>query len=338
MPDARMGDGGGERFLVFAGMRNEGAFLLEWVCWYRMLGFRILVGVNDCTDASPALLERLKEEGWLDWFAHAPPPGTPPKTSAHRAMRAHPAVAEADWLLICDVDEFLVFHVGDGTVGGFLDTIGRDHIGVAFHWKCFGTGGLRHYQDGLVHRMFQRCGSGAHSTNVFVKTLMRHPLRFARHGDHAPEGFDGVWGEGRNIIVDAEGRIIDQFLVPPHRVRFTDVTAITHRNAQMNHYVLRSDESFDLKRGTPSASALRDRYTEHYYRMRNRNGQRDLSALAWADRFDAIHAAAMALPGVRRLHHRCCADYVARLCAHQGLPPEADPRWRHHMAEAARPD
>ena len=48
-----------EKFVVFAGMRNEGAFIVEWVSWYRMLGFEVLVGINDCTDHSPELLRRL---------------------------------------------------------------------------------------------------------------------------------------------------------------------------------------------------------------------------------------------------------------------------------------
>ena len=36
--------------------KNEGPFLLEWVCWQRMLGFTdIVIVTNDCTDHSPAL-------------------------------------------------------------------------------------------------------------------------------------------------------------------------------------------------------------------------------------------------------------------------------------------
>ena len=46
-------------------MRNEGPFIVEWVCWYRMLGFDVLIATNDCTDHSVALLDRLAEEGWL---------------------------------------------------------------------------------------------------------------------------------------------------------------------------------------------------------------------------------------------------------------------------------
>jgi hypothetical protein len=326
-----------ERFLVFAGMRDEGAFLVEWISWYRMMGFEILIGVNDCTDRSPALLEAFAQEGWIEWFEHKPPHGTPPKQSAHRHAQRHPATARTDWLLICDVDEFLVLHRGDGTIGSYLDDLGRDHLGVAFHWQCFGTGGWKRYQPGLVHRQFRRRGPSRRPVNVMVKTMFRTPQRFGRWSDHMPWEFEGEWDRARNRIVDSEGRTIEALLTEPHPVRFTDVEQITHSYAQMNHYVLRSVEQYDMKRGTPSATAAKDRYTQTFFERRDRNGRRDLAALAHAEAFDRVHAEAMALPGVARLHHLCCADLVARLCAHQGRSPSADPRWRAAIeaAEAA---
>ncbi len=327
-----------ERFLVFAGMRDEGAFLVEWISWYRMLGFEILIGVNDCTDRSPALLDAFAQAGWLRWFEHRPPEGTPPKQSAHRQAQRHPATAETDWLLICDVDEFLVLHRGDGTIASYLDDLGRDFLGVAFHWQCFGTGGWKRYQPGLVHRQFRRRGPSQRPANVMVKTLFRTPRRFERWSDHMPWAFDGEWDRGTNRIVDSEGRIIEALLTGPHPVRYTDVSQVTHRYAQMNHYVLRSVEQFETKRGTLSATAAKDRYTQAFFDARDRNGRRDLSALAHAAAFDRIHTEAMALPGVARLHHLCCADLVTRLCAHQGRAPQDDPRWHAEIAAAEAAD
>ena len=323
-----------EKFLVFAGMRNEGAFIVEWVSWYRQMGFDVLVGVNDCTDRSPELLQRLAEEGWLRWFEHTPGERVPPKSSAHAAMRKQAAVAETDWLLICDVDEFLVLHVGDGSIRGYLDEMGRDFLGMAFHWQCFGNSGWQRYQPGLTHRQFLRCGTGQRQVNAMFKTLFRDPLRYRKYSDHSPFDFDGTWGEGRNVIVDCERRVIEKFQTEPQPIRFSTVEQITHKTAQMNHYIIRSDEHYALKRGSKSASAFKDRYTDQFYQARNKNGRRDNSALAWAGRFDPVFAQAMALPGVARLHHLCCADYVARLVAPTGKRPQDDPRWQAHMAAA----
>jgi Glycosyl transferase family 2 len=323
-----------EKFLVFAAMRNEGAFIVEWVSWYRMLGFKVLIGTNDCTDHSVDLLDALARAGWLSHFSHDPG-ASPAKQSAHRHMRQQPQIAATDWLLICDVDEFLVVHAGDGTVNALLDTIGRDFLGVALHWQCFGTGGHATYADGLVHQQFLRRGTARNGVNRNFKSLFKHPLRYKRYSDHGPFMFDGVWGEGSNHFVNAEGKVIPRFLTAKHPVRISDLDDITTINAQMNHYVIRSDESFDLKRGTPSASAHLDRYTNEFYRARNRNGIIDRSALRYADQFAPIHAAAMTLPDVARLHHLCCADYVVRLCAKKGTDHRTDPRWLDHMERAA---
>jgi hypothetical protein len=322
-----------EKFLVFGAMRNEGAFLLEWVCWYRMLGFDVLVGINNCTDHSPALLNRLAEEGWLEVFEHTPLPEQAPKNSAHLAMRDQPALAQADWLLICDVDEFLVLHEGDGTIGSYLDRVGRAFLGMAFHWRNFGTSGWQRYRDGLVHRQSQRCGPAGHGVNAMFKMMFNTPLRFKRYSDHSPYQFDGDWAAPENRVVDCAGRLIDRFITDKHPIRFTTPEGITHATAQMNHYVLRSVEGYNLKRGQPSASAFKDRYTDQFFRARDRNGCKDSSALVYQAAFDKVHAEAMAWPGISRLHHLCCADYVRSLCESQGKPAEDDPRWQAHMAQ-----
>ncbi|NAZ37376.1 glycosyltransferase family 2 protein [Rubellimicrobium sp. CFH 75288] len=321
---------GAERLLVFAAMRNEGAFAVEWLCWQRMLGFHALIALNDCTDRSPDLLGAFERAGWCTLVAHSPRPGQTAKQSAFRAIRGHPLLRWADWLWVCDADEFLVpLEAEDAS--GLLDRLGRDAEGWAIHWRCFGDGGQARWSDRPVHRTFLRAAPRAKGINVFVKTLLRDPLRWRRLTDHTPIGAAGAAED----IRDTEGRRLARLAGPDRPVRFCE--AITHRHAQVNHYVIRWTDSFDLKRGTPSATAGIDRYTAGFFRSHNDNSEEDRSALRFAARFDALHAEAMALPGVRRLHHLCCMDYAARLAARAGLLPEQDPRWRHHRSEALRP-
>ncbi|MDF0602985.1 glycosyltransferase family 2 protein [Psychromarinibacter sp. C21-152] len=324
-----------EGYLVAAAMRNEGAFLVEWVTWYRMLGFDLLVVTNDCTDHSPALLNLLHDAGWLTHTTHSPDPGTPPKRSAHRTIRAHPATARTEWLMICDVDEFLVLHDGDGTIAGFVgDTAPGRFRGIAFHWKVFGSGGETRWHDALQHRTFTRCADTHDRANASFKTLIRHPLDFDRFGAHSPMGFAGDWGTGENVLVDSEGRTLGRYHPNGAAQRATHPDRVTHRAAQMNHYMIRSPESFALKRGIPSPSAGRDRYTDDFLARYDRNETEDQSALRHADRFDALHAEAMTLPGLARLHHLCCADYVTRLAEAAGQDPRSDPRYTRHMDRA----
>ena len=96
-------------------VRNEGAFLLEWLAHHRAIGFTdFLVFSNDCDDGTDAMLDRLASLGWL---AHVPNPGPHPKGpqwQALKAAEAHPLVTGADWLMHIDVDEFVNIRTGDG--------------------------------------------------------------------------------------------------------------------------------------------------------------------------------------------------------------------------------
>lgn len=325
-----------ERFLVLSTMRDEGPFIVEWMAWYRALGFTALVAVNDCADRSPDLLDAFASAGWCAVVRHDPrKAGLQPKRSAFRAVRGHPLLDWADWMLTCDADELLVVH-GGGTAASLLDRVGRDVLAVGINWRVFGSSGEARWRDALVHRTFLRASARAHGPNRFVKTLAREPAAWARLTDHAPTGWRGDprWNEARHMV-DGEGRPL--LPLEPLPVRLTTHERITHRHAQVNHYALRSAESFGLKRGTMSAAAGTDRYTDRFWAMMDRNERRDASALAHAPAFAAAHREALALPDVRRLHHLCCLDYLARLAARAGRRPEEDERWPHHRAEAERP-
>lgn len=320
--------------VVAAGMRNEGPFIVEWAAWYRMLGFDVVIATNDCTDRSPELLDALEDAGWLTHLRHTPARGTPPKLSAHRTLHQSHSVQTADWVLVCDVDEFLVLHQHDN-VPAFIQSLPQPFLGVAFNWKIFGIGGWQKYQPGLTHRQFKRCGLSKLAVNRPFKSMYRAPWAFERMGAHTPHIFSGDWTAPENAWVTPDGVALPRFKnADEHPIRLLTQADINHDVAQMNHYVLRSAEHYAMKRGTPSASAFADRYTDDFFERRNKNGMTDKTALRFAPVFDQIHQTAMALPKVHQLHHLCCADYVARLCQHQGTDHHADPRWRNHMEQA----
>ena len=190
-----------QRFLVCAAMRNEGAFIVEWVSWYRMIGFEVLIVTNDCTDHSLELLNALQDAGWLTHAAHNPKPGQFPKRSAHNAIRNHDLINFVDWVLVCDVDEFLVFHQAD-TVADYIAGFDMPPLGIAFHWRAFGTSGHNRWTDTLNHRLFTRAAPTQNGANVLFKSLFRRPLDFASYGAHAPQKYEGPWGVGNHHWVD----------------------------------------------------------------------------------------------------------------------------------------
>lgn len=326
------------RFTVVCSMKNEGPYIVEWVSWYRRLGFdNIVVVTNDCTDHSPQLLDALASAGWITHLPHVVTPDSGICAQKLAAAKTLPEVAGADWVLVCDVDEFLVIHKGAGEI---RDLVPEDapFLGMAINWRVFGTGGNARWSDGLTHRQFLHCAEAGDRSGRWIKCIHQRPGWFRRLGEHGPKWLAqpraAKWGTPPYVWVDADQRVIDSYSPRGDYMRKMPAGRQTYATAQMNHYMVRSYESYMLKMGQKSSVAGHDRYTLSYFEWYDRNENVDRSALAHATAFDRIHAEAMELPGVRALHHACCADYLTRLCAVDGRDPAQDPRFIEHMALA----
>lgn len=330
------------RYTVVCSVKDEGPFLVEWVSWQRLIGFTDIVVVsNGCTDHSPRLLDALAHAGWITHLVHEVPDGKHITGRKLAAAKSLEQVNNSDWLMVADVDEFLVVHPGEGRLPDLLAAPGRPFLGMSIPWRIFGTSGRQHWEDGLTHRQCLRAGVAGGRLGGWLKSIHRRPDWFARLGEHSPKrlrprrlaqwGSDGmIWVNPAGIEVPGWRPEEDSLRILPEALRGWDV-------AQVNHYMLRSAESFSLKRGTLSPVAGKDRYTDAYYDKAEQNAVEDRSALRHAAEFDRIHAQAMALPDVHRLHHLCCADYVHRLAARSGRDAIADPRLAHHLALAGDP-
>lgn len=327
------------RVSVVCSVRNEGPFLVEWVSWYRLLGFTdIVIVTNDCTDHSPQLLDLLQENGWITHLRHEVEDGQQITSKKLQAAKGLPQVAGADWVLVCDVDEFLVIHKGAGAITDLIPQ-DADFIGMSINWKVFGTSGHTRFEDGLVHRQFTQAAASDDPTSTWVKSICGHPDWFRKLGEHGPKRLipkhSRRWGQPGMRWVDAAGRTLHDWHPEGDYLRRMSPGRQDHSVAQMNHYMVRSEESFWLKKGSPSAVAGKDRYTDGFFDRYNLNDTKDISAMSQSLAFDAIHAEAMAMPGLAALHHQCCADYLARIAAKAGREAGDDPRFVAHLAQVA---
>jgi hypothetical protein len=301
-------------------MRNEGPFIVEWVAWYRRLGFTDLVVVtNNCTDHSPELLDALQAAGWVHHLRRDIPPDHRITVRKLALAREHPAVRQADWVLTCDVDEFLVIHPGQGLLADLLapqhDPDGAPRcLGMAINWQVFGTDGKTRFEDRPVHRQFFRACGRHHPLSRNVKSLFRCPKWFDALGEHGPRGLSlaragRAWGDPGMVWITPDGRPLPEWTPDGPYLRKTAAGQVSFRVAQMNHYMLRSAETYSLKAGTLSPVGLKDRYTPRYFQAADSGEERDETALRHAGAFDAVFQAAMALPDVARLHALCCEDH-----------------------------
>ena len=120
------------RALAILTVKNEAAFLLEWLAHHRGVGFTdFLVISNDCSDGTDAMLDRLQEMGLLTHLRNDGPHPDSPQWSALKRAGSHPLYAEADWALFFDIDEFVNIHVGDRRLPDLIAALPSEATAIA---------------------------------------------------------------------------------------------------------------------------------------------------------------------------------------------------------------
>lgn len=236
-----------EGFTVVTTMKNEAPFLLEWVAFHLALGFdHIVLCTNDCDDPTEKMARRLARMGVLRHHITQYNPGDSIQRVALRQVLDYPEVTGADWVYICDADEFLCSDVGNGTVQALAAQARPRCEVISIPWRRFGSSYRRRYTDGLVTEQFTLANPMPVETpeqplpNAFAKSLFRGAIipRCDRLGIHTP--IPKHWLK-RDFIRELPGgrRIVDM-PTPMH-------VPADYRLAQINHYQLRSVDSFLVK-------------------------------------------------------------------------------------------
>ncbi|MFC2968555.1 glycosyltransferase family 2 protein [Acidimangrovimonas pyrenivorans] len=302
------------RFLAVTSMRNEGAFLLEWLAHHRATGFTdFLVFSNDCDDGTDAMLDRLAALGWLSHVRNPGPWDEGPQWAALKAADRHPLVRAADWILVCDVDEFVNIHAGDHTLPALLAAL-PEASAIALTWRFFGNAGVVRYQDRPVTETFTRAAPAVLNwpwRAAMFKTLFRNDGSYRKLGVHRPRSPDRDrlaalrWhdGSGRRL----SGSFLNQ------RV-FSDYGQDNFGLVQLNHYALGAMESFVVKRDRGRANRGGD-FDMGYWIERNFCDVEDRSIQALAPARAALQAELMDDPELSRLHARAVAWRHARFAA-----------------------
>ncbi len=230
-------------YTVITTMKNEGAFLLEWVAHHKAIGFdNIVICTNDCADATRNMALRLQEMGLVRHHATRAWAATSIQRSALKQVRRYGEVTEAEWLYVCDADEFLVVKLGDGTVQSLVAAASPGVEVIPVPWRIFGPDGQRDYRAGRITQQFLRARRGPHViaiAPVYPKSLFRGLENLHRIGVHQPVPKPDL---GRALFTEAPGG------QPPVRQRHPMFVQADYRFAQVNHYCLRSRDSFLVKR------------------------------------------------------------------------------------------
>jgi hypothetical protein len=288
-------------------VRNEGAFLLEWLAHHRAVGITdFLVFSNDCEDGTDRMLDRLQEMGWL---THVPNPGPHrggPQWAALRRADRHPLVRAADWLITFDIDEFINVKVGDRTLAALFASL-PEATAIPLTWRMFGNAGIERFTDAPVTETFTRAAPTVLYwpwQAMMFKTLYRNDGSYRRMGIHRPRRPDPArlaaqrWFDGSGLRLP--------MIFHGDRL-FSDPGTAPFRLVQLNHYALGSAEGFILKSEKGGGShRVPSATTMDYWADRNFSDVEDTSILSLpsAPLREALHD-----DGVLRALHGKAVDW-----------------------------
>lgn len=295
------------RVLCVTSVRNEAPFLLEWIAHNQSIGVTdFLIFSNDCDDGTDTLLDTLHNSGVVVHISQTLNDDDSPQWHALRRAWKHPLRKACDWALVCDVDEFVNIHVGQGTLPDLIAEMPQNVDGVLLPWRLFGNNGHAFYEDKPVTELFtasmaEKCNYPVAAT--FFKSLIRTNGPFNQFGVHRPKQKSAEkWGWP--VWVNGGGQLMpDSFVRNPQRLSLYGLPN-DRSLAECNHYSLKSAESFLVKRvrGLPNRS--NKNIDLAYWVERNFNTVENRSISKMSEATQQHFAKLFAIPKVSELHER----------------------------------
>lgn len=263
-------DGRG-RCAIVTTMKNEGPFILEWLAYHKAIGFDdIIVYTNDCTDGTDTLLDLLQSKGIVQHrdnrFREM---DLKPQHAALQSAEEEPVIKNATWVTCIDVDEYVNIKCGDGTLDALFAAVPDANM-ISMTWRLFGNADIHPFVEGPIIEQFFRCAPEfarkPHQAWGF-KTLFRNIGLFKKLGVHRPKGLNPQLWEDINWV-NGSGQ-------PLPREMFRNgwrstVETYGYDLVQLNHYAVRSAESFLVKRDRGRVNHVdRDQGLAYWFRMNN---------------------------------------------------------------------
>ncbi|MGQ0566227.1 MAG: glycosyltransferase family 2 protein [Gemmobacter sp.] len=325
----RKADGANQgRVAIVTTMRNEAPFILEWIAWHRAIGMDdFLVYTNDCTDGTDSLLALLQDKGLVQ---HRDNPfrsmDLTPQHGALQAAEDEPVMRDCGWGLCMDVDEFINIKLGDGRLPTLFAAMEGAMPGanmIAMTWRLFGNGDIDAFADSSVIEQFTRCAPERirkpHQAWGF-KTLFRNIDLYRKLGVHRPKGLNpDQWTRIRWLTGGGQ---------PMPRAMFRNGWRSTSDTygydwVQLNHYAVRSAESFLVKRDRGRVNHVeRDQGLAYWFRM-NHNIDEDRSIQSRLPLLRAEMDRLLADPDIAAAHAQAVASHRARIAVLRADPVQS---------------
>jgi len=290
--------------LLISVMRDEGPHLIEWIAHHRALGVTdFLIYTNECTDGTVEMLRALAPFGVVQ---RDNPGGGAPQWAALKAAWKTDQRKAADWILGIDCDEFIALKPPLTSLLDLIEAVG-DADAIALPWRLFGSSGERLLRNVPTTTLFTRAApenirypaSARH-----IKTLCRARGPFGQLGVHRPKlkrGKTARWCNG-------SGEEMPEAFAQNEQTIIDFAQNYAAKQVQLNHYSLRSAQSFMLKRARGLPNKTGKPIDLMYWAERNFNTVVDRSIVRHRARSAAVQREMLGVPGL--------ADFQAKAHAH----------------------
>lgn len=309
------------RILAVLCVRDEGAFLLEWLAHHRCCGFTdVLVFSNDCSDGTDLILDRLAQMGLVTHVRNdGPYHASGIQFTALKAGDRLDVVKQADWILPFDVDEFVNIHVGDRTVPALLAAL-PDADAITLTWRLFGNDDKAIWKDAPVRKTFTKAAPEVMHwpwRHAMFKTLYRNTGAYKKLGVHRPRS-PVPERAAQTKWYDAQGRALPE-LFQTKRI-FNNYGRPMYGLAQLNHYALGTMEQYVMKAARGRAVHNDNMLDLDYWVERNWSIETDTTILSLPGVDDAL-SDLMADPQLAELHAGAVAWRKSRFTELMKLEP-----------------
>jgi hypothetical protein len=238
------------RYVVVACARWETPYIVEWIAYYKAIGFdHIYLYCND-DDPSDFVRAVCANPGHADFVTLRHFVGQGLQSAMyHDAMRT--VRAEAEWVTFLDIDEFLVLR-GVNDIHAFMLRFDPSVDSVYFNWLMFGNNDFIDRPPGSVLQQYtRRCSTlDPHTKHIsrvekLIPDILALPSFPFWHGLANP-----LWSSMRrvNVLGNDCGNYLEAFPENANNVLadadvVTDIISV----AVVNHYTFKSEKDFVLR-------------------------------------------------------------------------------------------
>lgn len=310
--------------IIVGCMKNEAPYIVEWVAYHRAIGVdNFLIYTNDCTDGTSEILDRLQAMGVLQHRNNDDWKGNSPQQHALNRALEEPVLKNAEWIIHIDVDEFINVRTGNGTLADFF-AAAPGATNVAMTWRLFGHNGVERLADAFVIDQFDTCAPKycpkPHTVWGF-KTMFRNIGAYAKLSCHRPNKFDETFAP-QVKWVNGSGKDMTREAVK-NGWRNSKKT-IGYDLIQLNHYALRSAESFLIKRQRGRALHVDRSIGLNYWIRMDWSDFRDITIKRNVPRLRAEYDRLMQDDTLRALHQKGMDWHRAKAEELHGMPEFED--------------